>query len=110
MSGSGKGNRGVQSGRIPTGSSPRSFADVLQQCWECIDERVHLYFYSGEKVSGSPVFYNILAPCTRNMQAYRFLLEEFCLYPEWILAPFWPVIGKRKLRKPKHMCTQRTSL
>lgn len=32
------------------------------------------------------------------------------LSPEWTLAPFWPVIGKRKLGKPEHMCTQRTSL
>lgn len=73
---------GVESGRIPSGSSARSFADVLQECWECIDQRVHLYFYSEEEVSGSLVFYDILAPCTGNMQAYRFLLEELCLYPE----------------------------
>lgn len=82
MSGRGKGIEGVESGRILSGSSPRSFADVLQECWECIDQRVHLYFYSEEEVSGSLVFYAILAPCTDNMQAYRFLLKELCLYPE----------------------------
>lgn len=49
-------------------------------------------------IRSSPVF-NLLALCTCKTPAYRFLLEEFCLSPEWTLAPFWPVIDQTKLRK-----------
>lgn len=63
----------------------------------------------GGTVLGRPVF-NLLTLCTCKTPAYRFLLEEFCLSPEWTLAPYWPVIDQRKLRKPEPMCTQRTSL
>lgn len=69
------------------------------------------YLYSAQhnKLLGSPAF-NLLAFCTCSTQACRFLLEEFCLSLEWTLAPFWPVIDKRKLRKRELTCAQRVSL
>lgn len=76
MSGPAKGSGGVESGKMPVRPPGVLFARSVGsvRMSGCI-----LTPHCGEEVLGSPVFCNLLALCTCDMQAYRFLLEEFFL-------------------------------